>query len=578
MTSEATCLTSTPAESNMRFLNTTTYHLEDFGQEPWPPYAILSHTWLPLGSTRVVRGITSQDLQSNASLIEDANYKPQGWAKLKAFCDLARSDGWQYGWMDMCCIDKTNPSDTQEAINAMFRWYSLAGVGYAHLAGIARPAGQRLAGHYGEDFRRAFRRAYWFQGAWTLQELLAPPSLIFVDQSWDVIGTKAELAQDVADASDMDPDDLTEYPECSVGKKLSWAARRSCTMEEDHAYSLLGLFGVSMPLCYGEGGLAFRRFQAELIKVHPDPSIFSFLQPEFVPSKPHRTITADIEDFATCGTLTCGKTSFSLSNIGLTIGGWLSECTQTVPPIYMLWLDCWDGPREGSGRDTPSPNCIGIPLRRSSSSGERYVKEGYAKRYCDVDEKKFLKAEEKTILIEEPAPETFITARERFSLKFDRREVTCSHMVALTGSGAPGTNPTRRPVDDTGWEMVHDEAVDRQQSWHPRAVEYDETLYQMVYYRYRGTHAVLQLVLSGGKVFRLLLESGRRRDPICHPCPQSAEMDRFIGGGTDKDVENIQARIYPLPPIQSILGPVPVYLVQICRVDPVMDQAAVQAY
>lgn len=34
---------------------------------------------------------------------------------------------------------------------------------------------------------------------------------------------------------------------------MSWAAKRSTTGKEDKAYCLLGVFGVFMPLIYGEG-------------------------------------------------------------------------------------------------------------------------------------------------------------------------------------------------------------------------------------------------------------------------------------------------------------------------------------
>lgn len=34
---------------------------------------------------------------------------------------------------------------------------------------------------------------------------------------------------------------------------MSWAARRKTTIKDDKAYWLLGIFGVFMPLIYGEG-------------------------------------------------------------------------------------------------------------------------------------------------------------------------------------------------------------------------------------------------------------------------------------------------------------------------------------
>ncbi|PMD18458.1 hypothetical protein NA56DRAFT_647907 [Hyaloscypha hepaticicola] len=43
---------------------------------------------------------------------------------------------------------------------------------------------------------------------------------------------------------------------------------------EDMAYCLLGVFGVNMPLLYGEGPRALIRLQEEIIKISDDESIF----------------------------------------------------------------------------------------------------------------------------------------------------------------------------------------------------------------------------------------------------------------------------------------------------------------
>lgn len=254
----------------MRFIQTKTYELKEFGTLPSPQYAVLSHTWLQSEPDRpdIIREITYQDMQNHLKKIKDGNYKTQGWAKLKSYCNLAAEDGWEYAWMDTCCIDKTNPADTQEAINAMFRWYHDAGICYAHLDGV----NSKDLAHNHEKFRNA----RWFERGWTLQELLAPLDLMFVDQYWKRLGTKGEWIEDVAAACRMSVDDVTNFDRCSLAAKLSWASHRKTTLKEDEAYCLLGLFGISMPLCYGEDQLAFRRFQIELIKVYEDPSIFAW--------------------------------------------------------------------------------------------------------------------------------------------------------------------------------------------------------------------------------------------------------------------------------------------------------------
>lgn len=47
-----------------------------------------------------------------------------------------------------------------------------------------------------------------------------------------------------------------------VEARFSWAEKRQTTRKEDRAYSLLGIFGLFMPLMYGEGPKnAFQRLK-----------------------------------------------------------------------------------------------------------------------------------------------------------------------------------------------------------------------------------------------------------------------------------------------------------------------------
>lgn len=62
-----------------------------------------------------------------------------------------------------------------------------------------------------------------------------------------------------------------------AAEKMSWAAHRVVTREEDEAYSLLGLFDVNLPLLYGEGRYkAFARLQEAIFNRTSDHSLFIF--------------------------------------------------------------------------------------------------------------------------------------------------------------------------------------------------------------------------------------------------------------------------------------------------------------
>lgn len=63
-----------------------------------------------------------------------------------------------------------------------------------------------------------------------------------------------------------------------LGQRMSWAAHRNTSREEDLAYCLLGIFQVNMPLLYGEGSKAFIRLQETILASSTDLSILSWTQ------------------------------------------------------------------------------------------------------------------------------------------------------------------------------------------------------------------------------------------------------------------------------------------------------------
>ncbi len=57
---------------------------------------------------------------------------------------------------------------------------------------------------------------------------------------------------------------------------MSWAAGQSTKRIEDRAYSLLGIFGINMPLLYREGCNAFARLQQEIMKNSDNQTLFAW--------------------------------------------------------------------------------------------------------------------------------------------------------------------------------------------------------------------------------------------------------------------------------------------------------------
>ena len=247
----------------MRLLHTSTLELHEFYGEVIPKYAILSHTW---GEEEV----PFQELQKAKSDESTMLNNSKGYRKIKDCCKLAASDGWQYVWIDTCCIDKTSSAELSEAINSMYRWYGEAQICYAYLADVDS------AGRNDPLTMKGFERSRWFTRGWTLQELLAPDFLVFYDKAWVEIGTRSSLGKKISKITGIKRDHMIRPLKASVAAKMSWASDRTTTRIEDIAYSLMGLFEVNMPLLYGEGSKAFTRLQHEIVKISDDESIFAW--------------------------------------------------------------------------------------------------------------------------------------------------------------------------------------------------------------------------------------------------------------------------------------------------------------
>ena len=93
---------------------------------------------------------------------------------------------------DTCCIDKTSSAELTEAINSMFRYYSLARICYGYLRDVAVVANERDL--FGSN---------WFRRGWTLQELIAPRFFVFLSSSWQVLGSKADFANILEQGTDI---------------------------------------------------------------------------------------------------------------------------------------------------------------------------------------------------------------------------------------------------------------------------------------------------------------------------------------------------------------------------------------
>jgi hypothetical protein len=290
-------------------------------------------------------------------------------------------DGWQYAWIDSCCIDKTSSAQLSESINSMYQWYKYAQVCYAYLADVRS----------GEKVKDELRKSNWFKRGWTLQELLAPPRVVFFGHDWVDIGTRKNLEDLISDVTGIH--NFLEFETACVAQKMSWAVGRRATRVEDIAYCLVGLFDVNMPPLYGEGEKAFMRLQLEILKISDDESIFAWTQK----NAGRGLLASSPEAFRNSGSIRPLKSNdyekgkrdffyryshpFSMTNKGLSISLLLIP-TEVVYDmigdatakryIFVAPLNC-------SWEDNQESRCAIFLLKIAGGSKEEYVRRWFPK-------------------------------------------------------------------------------------------------------------------------------------------------------------------------------------------------------
>ncbi|KAI0744230.1 heterokaryon incompatibility protein-domain-containing protein [Daedaleopsis nitida] len=262
----------------MWLLDTRTLRLHYFvsPQAVKEGYAILSHVWdKHEQSFQDVQNIHQcAEPSSDDSLYAHNSVSP----KIRGFCKIARSQGYRWGWVDTCCIDKTSSAELSEAINSMFLYYTLSQVCYAYLGDVPTHAAVELrSSKYTHE--TVFAKSRWHTRGWTLQELIAPRVVHFLSGTWEYIGSKNNIADKLQHITHI-PASVLRFEkrptDVCVARRMAWSADRVTTRVEDEAYCLLGIFDINMPTLYGEGPKAFRRLQEEILRNSPDTTLFAW--------------------------------------------------------------------------------------------------------------------------------------------------------------------------------------------------------------------------------------------------------------------------------------------------------------
>ncbi|RYP51590.1 hypothetical protein DL768_003097 [Monosporascus sp. mg162] len=232
----------------MRLINVRNGELKEIFPERVPPYAILSHVWDGYNE------VTFQEWARRDT--DEAVRRKSGYQKIVAACQQAINDKLEWLWCDTNCIDKTSSAELSEAINSMFAWYNNSQVCYAYLDDVDIRSTRATRSSGSADLKKnteennpalantehvqpLFAKSRWFTRGWTLQELLAPSREVFFAKDWTALGDRNQLARSISDITRIhisalrDRSTIWQY---SVAQRMSWAADRQTTRQEDVAY------------------------------------------------------------------------------------------------------------------------------------------------------------------------------------------------------------------------------------------------------------------------------------------------------------------------------------------------------
>ncbi|KAG2359527.1 hypothetical protein BDR07DRAFT_1336714 [Suillus spraguei] len=193
-----------------------------------------------------------------------------GITKLQSFCKTARAAGYRWGWIDSCCIDQANNVELQKSLNSMFVWYLTSALTMVYLSDV--PPSSKPG---------ALAKSAWNTRGWTVPEFLAPDVIRFYQSDWTPYlddhspnhKQSVAIMQELEDATGIDAQTLVTFRPGMINtrEKLQWASTRFTTVEEDIAYSLFGIFGVQLPILYGEKKQnALGRLLQEIVAVSGD--------------------------------------------------------------------------------------------------------------------------------------------------------------------------------------------------------------------------------------------------------------------------------------------------------------------
>ncbi|KAG2149017.1 uncharacterized protein EDB93DRAFT_1143122 [Suillus bovinus] len=197
--------------------------------------------------------------------------------KLQKFCEVSRSAGYRWAWSDTCCIDQNNNLELQRSVNCMFAWYHHSALTIVYLSDV--PPLSKSG---------ALANSTWNTRGWTVQEFLAPKIILFYQSDWKLYldnrsrnhKQSVNIMGELERSTGINARALVDFHPGTrdAREKLRWASTRVTTLQEDIAYSLFGIFGVHLPVIYGENRQnALGRLLQEIIAHSGDITVLDWV-------------------------------------------------------------------------------------------------------------------------------------------------------------------------------------------------------------------------------------------------------------------------------------------------------------
>jgi hypothetical protein len=84
------------------------------------------------------------------------------YLKVRRCCQQALDNGFNWIWIDTCCIDKMSSAELSEAINSIYQWYQKAFMCYVYLVDFEVDSPASI------PFEDQIKASRWFTRGWIL--------------------------------------------------------------------------------------------------------------------------------------------------------------------------------------------------------------------------------------------------------------------------------------------------------------------------------------------------------------------------------------------------------------------------